>query len=101
VVLTGKVISLPLMIALPVLVNLGGTPGVRAQTEAEVRKKADELAHEILLLDTHLEDVSAYPNLIHELLKRGYHEQDIRKIGGDNFLHAWAVVERVAAALRP
>jgi membrane dipeptidase len=47
-----------------------------------------------------LEDVSAYPNLIYELLKRGYGEQDIRKICGENFLHVWAAVETVAAALR-
>jgi membrane dipeptidase len=47
-----------------------------------------------------LEDVSAYPNLICELLKRGYGEQDIRKMGGENFLRAWAAVEKAAAELR-
>jgi membrane dipeptidase len=33
-----------------------------------------------------LEDVSKMPNLTAALLKRGYSEQDIRKIMGDNFL---------------
>ena len=31
-------------------------------------------------LPTGLKDVSQYPNLIYELLKRGYTEQDIEKI---------------------
>jgi membrane dipeptidase len=48
-----------------------------------------------------LEDVAAYPNLIHELLKRGYGEQDIRKICGANFLAVWAAVEKAAGASRP
>jgi membrane dipeptidase len=51
----GKVIPLPLMIALPMLLDLAGTPNVQAETDAELRKKADRLAHEILLLDTHLD----------------------------------------------
>jgi membrane dipeptidase len=46
---------------------------------------------------TGLEDVSAYPNLIEELLRRGYDEQDIRKICGGNLLRVWTEVERVAA----
>lgn len=44
-----------------------------------------------------LEDVSAYPNLIAELLRRGYSEADIRKICGENLLRVWSEVERVAA----
>jgi membrane dipeptidase len=48
-----------------------------------------------------LEDVSAYPNLIYELLKRGYGAPEIRKIGGENFLRVWAAVEKVGASLRP
>ena len=43
-----------------------------------------------------LEDVSAYPNLIYELLKRGYGEQDIRKICGENFLGVWSQIEKAA-----
>ena len=40
-----------------------------------------------------LKDVSAYPNLIEGLLKRGYSEEDIRKILGGNLLRAWEEVE--------
>jgi membrane dipeptidase len=43
-----------------------------------------------------LEDVSAYPNLIYELLQRGYQDEDIRKIAGENFLCVWAAVEKAA-----
>ncbi len=42
-----------------------------------------------------LEDVGRYPNLIYELLKRGYSEGDIRKICGENFLRVWG---RILAA---
>jgi membrane dipeptidase len=48
-----------------------------------------------------LEDVSAYPNLIYELLKRGYGEPEIRKVCGANFLAVWAAVEKAAGARRP
>jgi len=47
-----------------------------------------------------LEDVSKYPNLIAELLRRGYSEDDIRKICGENLLRVWSDVERVAAELK-
>jgi membrane dipeptidase len=47
-----------------------------------------------------LEDVSCYPNLIAELLKKGYSEGDIRKIAGENFLRVWTEIERVAGRLR-
>jgi len=43
-----------------------------------------------------LKDVSGYPNLIRALLERGYSEQDIRKICGENLLRVWAEVERSA-----
>jgi membrane dipeptidase len=46
-----------------------------------------------------LEDVSAYPTLIEELLRRGYSEEDIRKICGENLLRVWAEVERIAQEL--
>ena len=48
-----------------------------------------------------LEDVSCYPNLIYELLKRGYGKQDIRKICGENFLRVWTEVERAGSACPP
>ena len=44
-----------------------------------------------------LEDVSGYPNLIYELLSRGYDREKIRKICGGNFLRAWKEVEKVGA----
>jgi len=45
-----------------------------------------------------LKDVSAYPNLIEGLLRRGYSEDDIRKLLGLNLLRVWEAVERYAAA---
>jgi membrane dipeptidase len=47
-------------------------------------------------LPTGLKDVSYYPNLIFELLKRGYSDDDIRKICSGNTLRVWSAVERVA-----
>jgi membrane dipeptidase len=41
-------------------------------------------------------DVSMYPNITYELLKRGYSEPDIRKILGENFLRVFARAELVA-----
>ncbi len=43
-----------------------------------------------------LKDVSCYPNLIYELLKKGYTEADIKKICSENFLRVWSDVERAA-----
>lgn len=48
-------------------------------------------------LPTGLKDVSSYPNLIAGLLKRGYSEEDIRKILGENLLRVWEAVEDYAA----
>lgn len=47
-----------------------------------------------------LEDVSTYPALTAELLRRGYSDQDVRKILGENVLRVMRDVERVAAALQ-
>jgi len=47
-----------------------------------------------------LKDVSCYPNLIHELLKKGYTEEDIRKICSENFLRVWSDVEKTALELQ-
>ncbi|HEX6285152.1 MAG TPA: membrane dipeptidase, partial [Pyrinomonadaceae bacterium] len=44
-------------------------------------------------------DVSMLPNITYELLKRGYSEQDIRKILGGNVLRAFAEAERVARSM--
>ena len=40
-----------------------------------------------------LKDVSMYPNLIKELLNRGYKKEDIRKILSGNLLRVWKQVE--------
>lgn len=47
-----------------------------------------------------LKDVSTYPNLIYELLKRGYTKQDIEKICYKNTFRVWKDVEKVAAKMQ-
>jgi membrane dipeptidase len=47
-----------------------------------------------------LKDVSAYPNLIFVLLKRGYSETDIEKICWGNLSRVWQEVEKVAAGMQ-
>ena len=49
-------------------------------------------------LPTGLKDVASYPNLVEGLLRRGYSEDDIRKILGENLLRVWKAVEDYAAA---
>lgn len=51
-------------------------------------------------LPTGLKDVSGYPNLIGELLKRGYTGEDIEKICSGNFLRVWSEVRRIGEELR-
>ncbi len=46
-----------------------------------------------------LKDVSSYPHLVEGLLRRGYSEDDIRKILGRNLLRVWREVEAVAASM--
>jgi membrane dipeptidase len=48
-------------------------------------------------LPTGLKDVSMYPNLIAELLRRGYSESDIEKICSGNVFRVWRQVELLAA----
>ncbi|MCK0068868.1 dipeptidase [Kordiimonas laminariae] len=45
-----------------------------------------------------LKDVSTYPNLVEGLLKRGYTEENIKKILSGNLLRVWRTVEAYAAA---
>jgi membrane dipeptidase len=45
-------------------------------------------------------NVSMLPNITYELLKRGYTEQAIRKVLGENFLRAYAEAERVSRLMR-
>ena len=81
---------------------------------ADVRKVADHIDHIVGLvgvdhvgfgsdfdgvgdsLPAGLKDVSGYPNLLCELLKRGYTEKDIEKICYKNLFRVWREVERVA-----
>ena len=45
-----------------------------------------------------LKDVSTYPTLIRGLLERGYSEEDVKKILGENLLRVWSEVEAYSAA---
>ncbi|MGH7554796.1 MAG: dipeptidase [Longimicrobiales bacterium] len=47
-----------------------------------------------------LEDVSTFPNLFAELLRRGYSEDDLKKIAGFNLLRAMRQMEGVAVRLQ-
>lgn len=47
-----------------------------------------------------LEDVSTYPDLFAELLKRGYSDEELRKIAGENMLRVLRGVEETAERLR-
>jgi membrane dipeptidase len=47
-----------------------------------------------------LEDVSCYPNLIAELLRRGYTDEDVEKICSGNVLRVLDEAQRVAGELR-
>lgn len=47
-------------------------------------------------LPTGLKSVADYPNLIRVLLERGYSEEDVAKIAGENLMRVWSEVERVA-----
>ena len=47
-----------------------------------------------------LEDVSKMPNLVYELLSRGYKDEDIKKILGANLVRVWKKVEDVSNSLR-
>ncbi|MGH7522464.1 MAG: dipeptidase [Gemmatimonadales bacterium] len=48
-----------------------------------------------------LEDVSKFPDLIAELLRRGWSEIDMKKVAGLNTLRVMREAERVARELRP
>ncbi len=51
------------------------------------------------ILPIGLKDVSSYPNLVEGLLRRGYSEENIKKILGGNLLRVWREVESVAAKM--
>lgn len=47
-----------------------------------------------------LDDVSKFPDLVAEVLRRGASDEDARKLVGGNVLRVWADVDRVADELR-
>ncbi len=47
-----------------------------------------------------LEDVSKYPALAEELLRRGYPDAEVKKVMGLNLLRAWREAERAAVRLQ-
>jgi membrane dipeptidase len=47
-----------------------------------------------------LEDVSKYPDLFAELIRRGWSDADLRKLAGENILRAMRQAEAVSARLR-
>ncbi|MFN5201404.1 MAG: dipeptidase [Gemmatimonas sp.] len=47
-----------------------------------------------------IEDVSRYPALFAELIRRGWSDADLRKLAGGNVLRVFAEAERVAARLQ-
>jgi len=47
-----------------------------------------------------LEDVSKFPDLVAELLRRGWSEQDVKKVAGLNALRVLGGAERVAAEMQ-
>jgi len=54
----------------------------------------------VLNLPKGLQTVAEFPNLLYEMLKRGYSEEDIEKICGLNMLRVWKAVEAKAAELQ-
>jgi membrane dipeptidase len=47
-----------------------------------------------------LEDVSKYPDLFAELIRRGWQDADLRKLAGENLLRAFARAEAIAQRLQ-
>jgi membrane dipeptidase len=47
-----------------------------------------------------MEDVSTYPKLFAELVRRGYSDDDLKKIAGLNVLRVWRQADAVAATLQ-
>jgi len=54
----------------------------------------------ITMVPQGLEDVSKYPALVAELLRRGYNDDEVKKILGDNVLRVMRDVEKVSKRLQ-
>jgi len=50
-----KVIALQFTMTLPVMLNLCGPQAARAETDAELRSRAQQLAQKLLIIDTHMD----------------------------------------------
>jgi membrane dipeptidase len=86
----------------------------KGRPHADVSRVADHIDHAVRLagidhvgfgsdfdgvgdsLPLGLKDVADYPNLIRELMRRGYGEEDLAKICGGNFLRVWRAAEAAA-----
>lgn len=51
-------------------------------------------------LPSGLEDVTKFPDLVAELFKRGYSDEDVRKVVGENLIRAFEKAEKVAKDLQ-
>ena len=51
------------------------------------------------MLPEGVDDVSACPALLAELMRRGWSDEDVGKLAGNNVLRAMAEAERVAASM--
>jgi membrane dipeptidase len=49
---------------------------------------------------TGLEDVSTFPRLLEELARRGWSNEDLRKVAGENFLRVLDAADAVAQSRR-
>jgi membrane dipeptidase len=94
-----------------------GSAGKKKHRYASVRDVADHIDHVVQLvgidhvgfgsdfegvgdsLPTGLKNVADYPNLLEELLRRGYAAHDIGKICSGNLLRVWRETEETARAL--
>jgi membrane dipeptidase len=47
-----------------------------------------------------LDDVSTYPRLFAELIRRGWTDAELRQLAGENVLRAWEQTEKVGVRLR-
>ena len=54
----------------------------------------------VMALPEGAQDVTSYPRIVAELIVRGYSDEDIRKILGENALRVWEDVEEVARTLQ-
>jgi len=70
-------------------------PGPRST--AMLERKREAVADGVgLTLPVGLKSTADYPNLVAELMKRGYRDEDLRKLLGGNLMRVWHAVERRA-----